>query len=329
MSEELEQAIIEALGDRKLRAAIKRIIEFEEEIRRKYPDKPQWWEWEVGDVGIEPWTIVKLLRYGIVERVYASSKHRYYRLRDFELTKKLYNEYTQAKVAPEAVTFSKETKTDIPRDLFEVIVGFDDIKKVLLKSIRRKRHHVLLVGPPATAKTLFLLEIARLPGAYYVLGGQATKVGIIEILLEAEPRYLLIDELDKFDRRDLSALLSLMETGIVKVTKHGKHFEKVLVTNVYAAANTIRGLPPELLSRFMIFNIPPYDTETLEKVMVNVLVKREGKDPNYAKEVAKLLIMAGFNDVRDAIKIARIADTIEEAKEYIYIWKKYRKNTLF
>ena len=210
--------------------------------------------------------------------------------------------------------------------MFDIISGFDDIKFVFRKALASKNPvHILLVGPPACAKTLFLLEIARLEGAFYVLGGSATKAGLISALFDLQPRYVLIDELDKMGADDFTALLSLMETGIVKETKYGRTRELKLKAWVFAAANRTDRIPPELLSRFMIFNIPPYSDKQLEKVIVDVLVKREKKDKEFARAVADAVIYKlRSRDVRDAIKIARLCETPEEIERIVRIWKKYR-----
>ena len=47
--------------------------------------------------------------------------------------------------------------------LFESIIGYDDIKKIFKMSlVSDKPVHILLVGPPASAKTLFMLEFLKL-----------------------------------------------------------------------------------------------------------------------------------------------------------------------
>jgi len=60
---------------------------------------------------------------------------------------------------------------------FEEIVGHDDIKQIFVKAILSKRPvHVLLVGSPGSAKTMFLTEIMRYQKAsYFVVGSNTTK----------------------------------------------------------------------------------------------------------------------------------------------------------
>jgi len=68
----------------------------------------------------------------------------------------------------------------VPTDLFSVIVGFEDVKAVVRRSLEAERPvHVLLVGPPSTAKSLFLMELSRLPNARYALGGgRSSRAGV-------------------------------------------------------------------------------------------------------------------------------------------------------
>ena len=82
--------------------------------------------------------------------------------------------------------------------------------------------HILLTGPPASAKTMFLMSLLQyLNKSYFVDGGNTTKAGIIDYLFENQPRYLLIDEIDKLRPEHQTFLLNLMETGIISETKYG------------------------------------------------------------------------------------------------------------
>ena len=80
---------------------------------------------------------------------------------------------------------------------FEKIVGHTDIKKIFVKAIRSKRPvHLLLVGSPGSAKTMFLTEIMRhYKSSYFVVGSNTTKAGLVNQLFERRPKFLLIDEL--------------------------------------------------------------------------------------------------------------------------------------
>lgn len=92
-------------------------------------------------------------------------------------------------------------------------------------------------------------------------GGCGAKAGIAEILYEQRPRIRLADEIDKFENKDIAILLSLAETGIVRETKISKQREVRLNTNIFAAANSTRGMPKELLFRFKVLYLPEYTRE--------------------------------------------------------------------
>src|SRR5262245_46661536 len=69
--------------------------------------------------------------------------------------------------------------------LFESVIGYDDVKKLFHMSLSSiKPVHVLLVGPPASAKTLFMLECMKLDRSYFTIGSQSTKSGMIDYLFD-------------------------------------------------------------------------------------------------------------------------------------------------
>ncbi|MBN1191075.1 MAG: hypothetical protein JXA46_15065 [Dehalococcoidales bacterium] len=72
------------------------------------------------------------------------------------------------------------------------------------------------------------MELERLPRIRYALGGTSSKAGIVDFIIEQQPRYLIIDKLEKMDMKDFSALLSLMADGVVTRLKKGMT-EKVKV----------------------------------------------------------------------------------------------------
>lgn len=55
--------------------------------------------------------------------------------------------------------------------LFDKIVGYDGIKRTFVRSTSKEPVHILLVGPPGQAKTMFLICILETFGekkvAYY------------------------------------------------------------------------------------------------------------------------------------------------------------------
>ena len=111
----------------------------------------------------------------------------------------------------------------VPDSIFDSIIGYDKYKKSMLRALRAKKPvHVLLVGPPASGKTLFMLQISKyVEGAEYYRGEhKITKTGLIEFIIDKKPRILLIDEIAEVPKSDRHTLLGITDTGIVTVLKH-------------------------------------------------------------------------------------------------------------
>lgn len=211
-------------------------------------------------------------------------------------------------------------------DLFSNIENYEDIKDIFRRALLAKKPvHILLWGPPATAKTLFLLEIARLPKSIYILGGSASKAGITTYMIgRPDTKFLIIDELDKMGDVDYSSLLSLMETGIVAELKYRRTSSVTAETWVFASANSMTPLPTELKSRFMDYYISEYDLPTFIRVSIRTLMTREETDEPTATKIAHL-VASGSRDIRDCIKIARMAKTPIEAEQVYNTWRKYKR----
>src|ERR671928_1407094 len=207
-----------------------------------------------------------------------------------------------------------ESLTNIkPEPLFESIIGYSDIKKLFHMSLSSdKPVHILLVGPPASAKTLFMLECMKLDRSYFTLGSQSTKSGMINYLFEKRPRYLIVDEIEHMPIKDQTALLSLMETGIVAETKFQKTRNTHLKTWVFATSNgTDRMLIP-LLSRFVVLHFKQYKYVDFLEIAIHML-NLEG----ITEEIAASIADAVWNklkskDIRDCVKIGHLVKNNDE-----------------
>ena len=289
---------------------LKEAMEVEKKGRERYEGTNysylgfEWYE-----VHAHPHVLHAMVTRKLLDITHSSRSSTYYKVRDPELVKEAIKilERSREKI---------EKEKEVPRDLFNIIVGHDKVKWVLKASIVSKDPvHVLLVGPVATAKTLFLSELSRLPESRYILGSASSKAGIIDFLLEYRPKYLIIDEIEKSDGRDLSALLSLMQTGIVTRMKKGMRESEMMKTWVFAGANSISKLPQELKSRFLIINFKEYSITEFKRVAITLL-KREGLEDSFGRYIIDKLIPY-TRDVRDAIKVARIAKTKQEVDRII------------
>ncbi len=259
------------------------------------------WSWR--HVRIWPATLSRLFKDGYLENVFRSNSYTGYRLSELGRAAVSSNqqEDTAEPLAPRQL--------DSAENIFGDIIGHDEVKDLLIAClVAEKPVHVLLAGPPALAKSLFLWDIERAAGerAIWLIGSATSKAGLWDVVSEKQPQILLIDELDKMNAADTAALLSMMEGGRLVRTKRGRELNISNQLRVIAASNRLNMLSPELKSRFAIRKLTAYSREDFLTVVRGVLVSRENLIPEMAGEIA--LQMDGLtHDVRDAIRVARLA----------------------
>jgi len=305
---EREQLFRALAGNPTARRVAERALAIEDEEEAKERQFPYMgWEWH--EIPAQPATlnqlvIDELLVTGGPRGTYRSRTTSTYKLRDPKLVREVLETLGEIEEGTE--------EGDIPNDLFDFILGHDELKSILLRSVHSERPvHVLLAGPPATAKTMFLGELARLPFSRFALGGSTRKGGLEDYLLEFRPRYLIIDEIDKMDMRDMSVLLSLMESGVVaRLKKRMKEIEH-MTTWVFGGANRDGNIWPELKSRFFIIHLKEYSQADFIQIARAVLVSREKVDPDLANRIATSLA-PHTRDVREAIHFGRLCHTEED-----------------
>lgn len=274
--------------------------------------------WSFRDVRKQPAVLNRLFLEGLLDCPFKSNSYTGYRLS--ELGKRVVETGEQP-----AVQETEIRELEIPNDLFDVIEGYDDIKQLIGVALKcEKPVHLLFSGVPASAKTMFLMELSRI-GAPYILGSQSTRAGIADLLFDTQPQILLVDEIDRIGTKDISVLLSLMATGVVSETKHSKQRSVTLDTRVFAACNRLR-LAPELLSRFMVLEFKPYTLNDFLTVATNVLVKQEDASPDLAAYIAQRTweFSTRFPDPRQAVRVARLAKTKEGVDSVFELQRRYR-----
>jgi len=277
------------------------------EVEESAPkDNPYWNGWTWRDVRAVPSILHQAELAGLVRANFHSRSQTCHMVNNPDLMRPALESYLSAAattLAPEADIGSPQ----LPADAFDVIVGHEQVKQLVRRALGAVRPvHVLLTGPPGTAKTLFLSDVAQIPGARFALGGNTTRAGLLDYLIsQPNCHVLVVDEIDKAGMADLSALLSVMESGIVSRLQHGRAEQERRQVWVVAGCNRIDRIPSELLSRFAVTQIPAYSADEFERVVRGVLVKREGVDPELSREIAHQL--AGYTvDVRTAVRAARL-----------------------
>jgi MoxR-like ATPase len=215
--------------------------------------------------------------------------------------------------------------------IFDSIVGYEGIKRTFLRSLNSKDPvPILLVGPPGQAKTLFLKSILEKYGekkAFFTVGGNASKAGLIDVLFDLQPKYLLVDEIEHLKPEYQTMLLSLMETGILTQTMHKKVRQTYLKTWVFATSNGTKRLSEPLLSRFRVMYLNQYDFAHFYEISTKKLIA-EGLSEYAADEITKSVREQLPNpNIRNCVQIGRlvknesniesaIADEIQNFKEY-------------
>jgi len=206
----------------------------------------------------------------------------------------------------------------IARSISPVIYGRDDLKMATALSLfggtrkprpgggyKRGDIHLLFVGDPGTGKSEILKSAIEIsPRGLYTSGKGSTAVGLTAAVIKdtetgqmnleagaiilANGGVAAIDEFDKMDTSDRSALHEAMEQQTVSIAKAGIVATLKAQTAIIAAANPRTGrydryktptqnihLPPSLLSRFdLIFIVtdkpdPANDAQMAEFILQN------------------------------------------------------------
>ncbi len=204
----------------------------------------------------------------------------------------------------------------LSRSIVPGVWGYQEIKKALILQLfsgvrkvypdgQKKRGdiHILLIGDPGVAKSVTLNFIADIsPKGRYVVGKSASGAGLTATVVRdeylrgwsleagamvlANKGIVCIDELEKMDPQDRSAMHEAMEQQTITISKANVQATLRSETSVLAAANPKFGrfdpyqpvpqqidLPPTLINRFDIIfplrDLP--DKEKDRKIAAHVL----------------------------------------------------------
>lgn len=300
----LAAAVLKFAEDPQKEGLLRFLIEYEDQHAphqwsREVPGQSTDICWEWTNVGIPAARIRPLVNGGLVSIVFSTNSSTYYSL----VGRAVIKQALGRKEEPASVA---ATSPDIPDSLFDCIIGYDEVKEEIKFTLQeRRKSHFLLVGPPATAKSLFLMELGKLSGRYQATGSTVSGAGLTDAFFQHEPRILLLDEIDKIPMDATAVLLSVMETGDVVETKYKRHRGLKLELNVFAACNTDKGIPPELLSRFDTkLHFHPYAYEEFVSICRGYLYKYEGVPEDIAEYIGIQTWEHLDKDVRTARGIA-------------------------
>jgi replication-associated recombination protein RarA len=212
---------------------------------------------------------------------------------------------------------------------FSNVVGYPEIKKLLLKSVVAKEPvNILLTGPPSSSKTVFLLEMLEgLDDTFFIDAVAASGPGIMEQLFNNSTKYLLIDEMDKMKKNDQAALLNVMETGILSETKlKSKTRQKRMKLWIFATSNDVERISGALRSRFMELHLEEYRYEEFIEIVRRLLKKRYHLGVILSEKIGYAVWnQMKSKDVRDAIKIAKLTKSSTDVDWLVEVQMKYGK----
>ncbi len=212
---------------------------------------------------------------------------------------------------------------------FSNIEGLDDIKEMMLRALESsERAHTLLIGPPACAKSLFMLEIGEGMHyeSYFTEGAATTKAGLQKFIAEnPHKEIIIIDEIDKMPIEHQEGLLTMMERGEFTSTKVRNTQTVKANMVIFATSNSTERLSKPLLSRFTVYEIPEHTYEEFEAISFRIINKLP---QNTIIQIASSVWKTGSRDIRDVLKIAKLCnptDTEEDINRLISIHQKYHK----
>jgi Holliday junction DNA helicase RuvB len=215
-------------------------------------------------------------------------------------------------------------------EIFNDIVGYDDIKKLFLMSINSEEPiHIALAGPPASAKTIFMKCLMALPNSYFVDGSNMSKPGLIDYIFNNNIKYLLIDEIDKISSKDQTVFLNLMETGIISETKFNKTRKIETKISIFATCNDLSKIIHPIRSRFLSLILKGYSYEEFHKIVTQLLSKKNLNQKIIDEVVYAVWYNIKSKNIRDCIKIAQMAKSVDDILFLVKIYDKYNVKKLY
>jgi replicative DNA helicase Mcm len=250
--------------------------------------------------------------------------------------------------------FDKLSKSIVPS-----VWGYDEIKKSLIfqlfggvkkvhKDGQRSRGdiHILLIGDPGVAKSVTLNFMAEIsPKGRYVVGKSASGAGLTATVVRdeylrgwsleagamvlANKGLVCIDELEKMDPQDRSAMHEAMEQQTITISKANVQATLRAETSVLAAANPKFGrfdpfqaiaqqidLPPTLINRFdVIFTLRDIPDKEKDRLIARHVLdehRKEGKEMIIPRELFRKYVAYSKQKIRPKLS----EEAIEEIEKF-------------
>ena len=218
--------------------------------------------------------------------------------------------------------------------LFDDVIGYEDLKGLLTKCLTIKDScNVLLSGPPASSKTIFLMSIQKeISNACFIDAANASGPGLVDYLFDnPDTQVICIDEIDKLKKNDQTALLNLLETGILSSTKVRKTRSiRMKGVKVFATSNGVDRLIRPLRSRFLEFELPEYTWKIFLEITQKLLHNRYGLNVITSAKVAEVVWSSlQTKDIRDVLAIGKLTKSTEDVEFIAKTLEKYKRRCEF
>jgi Holliday junction DNA helicase RuvB len=237
--------------------------------------------------------------------------------------------FSKSKLKPK-LTYNNYNQKQIP---FEDVIGYDDLKELLTKCLVSKENcNILLSGPPASSKTIFLLSIQKeVSNACFIDAANASGPGLVDYLFEhPNTQVICVDELDKLKKSDQTALLNLLETGILSSTKVRKTRSiKMEGVKTFATSNGVDKLIDPIKSRFLELELPEYTWNNFLQITQKLLQNRHGLDEATSTKIAQVVwSQLKTRDIRDVLAIAKLTERLEDVEFIALTLQKYQRHNI-
>lgn len=169
------------------------------------------------------------------------------------------------------------------------IYGYDDIKGMIIdicdlhiKDQLDKPSHLALIGASGTSKTFFfelMLKVFDSATIQLIDCSHLTGSGLVSYLVETSDyktlSFLVLDELDKLDKKHQRSLLLALENGILSEKKYKRNIT-LDVSNIcfFATGNDKTKIYEPLLNRFTTLEIPSYTYQQYRQITDNWILKK-------------------------------------------------------
>ena len=211
-------------------------------------------------------------------------------------------------------------------DIFNEIIGYDDLKHVLrLALLSEESISILLAGNPGNGKSSFLqcIEKNYLGHSLYLDCPMMTKSGLFDLLSNNRKiKILLLDEISLLKKVDQGILLNLLQSGILIDTKYKRHNEiKIKSLKIFATCNDAERLISPLNNRFDKFLLPDYTYDEFKEIGFKIIRQKE-------HDLKQLIIDSVWYElksrsIRDLINLSKYVSNYEDLELFINIKRKY------